>query len=1235
MHWMNGVQEKERSTSVKTRTSKNAAAAQSFSPKMSITMMQEYLAHEKACRLANTLNPSNPVTVKGKQTLMTSHARTKQGVGQRRNNKRIQPKIEHDILKSRCSVDSQRSGLSRAEAIANPFQGKHLQETHNHLKRPTILSQNTLHLKPDLSHDTPEVAHKGCDTAGDHRAESPKFERADAVQRSPEGVEQRSAENGSGNLGRRSTYPHLHSGRSATLSPETAGEKSSCLVADVLPVDVSSCKALKTEVDDKAVDVIGAAQAPSVIVAGKSVEPSHLILESGPRKFILDGRLEASVSVGAADRDTSYLAEQSVCVKSLPHNTNARKKRVPRQSKVPKQKAIASSHDLFGHEVTAVGTSATLASQEAHLVNLPESSLGSDHPSNQKAAAFTACSNVSKTFVNTVLTEKGANTIPANSFRKAKRARNRKKGMASNQPNSPVGADPKPTVTENSESVQQTAFTLPSVSEDPHNDKLVEITQTQTESVPSKRAARSPRAQIEALLRTMSTQDQETSLRGKRRGNLRGGRATGRPRGQLSSLDTHQEGSRARPYNTAQGTSRQRGFQHPISALVNPKVQLVTMDASRPEADPVQIECLTTETGQGQGAANGHTTIRSMLNTNTVSFVPATAKPIQNMFTHQTEAPKDHFPASSDIRAMASTNPQLLQQSKASQRDTDNAEGPRQQFSPLKPEFDENGNYIPPHLRKPKASLKRDHRENGDHIPPHLKRSDPLDTNVESASPALLKQEPGSVKGSVWKGKEVIRVTPEVPVGIATGSRGRGENGPAEVVGTAFDSRPQTPAKYTILKNPNVPTSPPYEPGPSKQPEPGRLSPLVKSSEQPEKQNSSHDSNEWDNKRVIGSNDTDAPGSDGWPRELEADDDDEHHLQDWDGKWMPAPVEWDARPAFNNTGAKFAATVDQWIEERAAEAVIEVDVRDGGFQEGLAIATGTDKAYELIPELEQGATKLYPEDDYTPTMLNQTSHSSSMALIARTDHEQKDRKLDRKANRTAKNAHHETYVAPPNQHIPKANIYVRPANVGDINQIKDIYAWYISNSVVATEREQLDHAAWRGRLQDVEDCKLPFLVAVTKANRNNRRNNNVAEKIVGFGFADLFAGQFDAFKYAVEMQVFVHNSHKRVGVGMTLVDRILAALDPLYMSRNGTEFFANNALDYEQGGRKIVGRILITIPYIANNDKDFQWQKKWLAQWDFEHVATVPKLGYKFDKFINLAYLLKETGVTIGPGCGM
>lgn len=422
---------------------------------------------------------------------------------------------------------------------------------------------------------------------------------------------------------------------------------------------------------------------------------------------------------------------------------------------------------------------------------------------------------------------------------------------------------------------------------------------------------------------------------------------------------------------------------------------------------------------------------------------------------------------------------------------------------------------------------------------------------------------------------------------------------------------PRTPQKFIMFKNSAPSPSPSPAAGASKQPSTRRPSPFAKHPKPvgkhvPVDVGGDGNTARWSYNSEFG-------GTEGGVREIE-DDDDGLKLQDWNGKWMAAPVEWDARPAFNNVSAKFAASVHRWVEEESAKAVSLIDVKQRGFLEGVALGTGTDQAWEIIPEEDQGDTQLYPEDDYTPTKLEQTSKASAKAYTAKLQLKESKQKADRKAVRAANKACCISYIPAPNPYVPKANIYIRPAHVGDLYQIKDIYAWYITNTVVAPEREVLDRAAWQNRLRDVDDCKLPFLVAVTKNNRTNRRHANYREVIVGFGFADLFAGQFDAFKYAVEMQVFVHHQHKRVGVGKTLVDRLLAALDPLHMSRNGTEFFAENTLDYEEGGRRTVGRVLATIPYDPTDDGDFQWQKKWLAEWDFECVATLPKIGYKMDK---------------------
>ena len=81
------------------------------------------------------------------------------------------------------------------------------------------------------------------------------------------------------------------------------------------------------------------------------------------------------------------------------------------------------------------------------------------------------------------------------------------------------------------------------------------------------------------------------------------------------------------------------------------------------------------------------------------------------------------------------------------------------------------------------------------------------------------------------------------------------------------------------------------------------------------------------------------------------------------------------------------------------------------------------------------------------------------------------------------------------------------------------------------------------------------------------------------------------------------------------MDRILTALDPVYVPRNGVQFAGGgNSIQYEQGGERVVSKIMVGIPFAAKEDADVKWQKEWLAQFEFEEVAIFPKIGRKLGK---------------------
>lgn len=234
----------------------------------------------------------------------------------------------------------------------------------------------------------------------------------------------------------------------------------------------------------------------------------------------------------------------------------------------------------------------------------------------------------------------------------------------------------------------------------------------------------------------------------------------------------------------------------------------------------------------------------------------------------------------------------------------------------------------------------------------------------------------------------------------------------------------------------------------------------------------------------------------------------------------------------------------------------------------------------------------------------------------------------------------------PTQHTPQATIYIRPADEKDLKQISEIYNYYIMRSVVAVETKPLTEQQWRGRWIDATESNYAFLVAVQMSPKGGGHGPRTSpETICGFAYADDFGDDGSAWRYTCELQCYVGNWILRMGVGKSLVDRMMGALDPTYVVRAGTRFEGGETPISDQGGGvRVVHKVVINISHSAKDIDTLEWQKQWLAQFQFAHVVTLPGVGRKFDKVyillnffclliqltcstsLNLAMFMKETG---------
>ncbi|KAI9849137.1 MAG: hypothetical protein M1837_005367 [Sclerophora amabilis] len=339
-----------------------------------------------------------------------------------------------------------------------------------------------------------------------------------------------------------------------------------------------------------------------------------------------------------------------------------------------------------------------------------------------------------------------------------------------------------------------------------------------------------------------------------------------------------------------------------------------------------------------------------------------------------------------------------------------------------------------------------------------------------------------------------------------------------------------------------------------------------------------------------------------------------HELLNWDGGWAPAPVEWEERAEWEDD--KFNVHMNQWRRSVATDNVVKVDTTHVDFKSGLAPVDGGTQLI-AAPEFEPEV----PNPERNPNW-GQTSDTSminmKLAVVSR------ESRKELKRMRHSARAHvvdsdvrkaEEEYR---NLHAPKVNIYLRPGRISDLHACNTIYLWYCENYPAAPDALVPGNASMkcmRAHFEDVRDELLPWFVAVEHSVERGTWRGRGGEKVVGYAFADDFGDRNNAYRYTVEIQVFTHSEYQRKGVGKTLMDKMMAVMDPGYCSRGGYRFVCNPDGLWEFSGRRTISKVLCNIPYIPEDPSEKEWLKKWLEGWEFEEVGHLKEVGVRRGKW--------------------
>jgi phosphinothricin acetyltransferase len=161
---------------------------------------------------------------------------------------------------------------------------------------------------------------------------------------------------------------------------------------------------------------------------------------------------------------------------------------------------------------------------------------------------------------------------------------------------------------------------------------------------------------------------------------------------------------------------------------------------------------------------------------------------------------------------------------------------------------------------------------------------------------------------------------------------------------------------------------------------------------------------------------------------------------------------------------------------------------------------------------------------------------------------------------------------------------IRAAEERDIPDIREIYNYYVTNSVVTFDEKQWTVAQWRDKFARLMKLGLPFLVAVSPTGQ-----------VLGYALAQPWAGK-SAYRYTVEDSIYLGQAAAGKGLGRALLEALIDACR-------------------EKGLRELVAVV---------SDKGAEASVALHEKLGFVEVGRMGRVGFKFGRWLGTIYLQKS-----------
>ena len=366
-------------------------------------------------------------------------------------------------------------------------------------------------------------------------------------------------------------------------------------------------------------------------------------------------------------------------------------------------------------------------------------------------------------------------------------------------------------------------------------------------------------------------------------------------------------------------------------------------------------------------------------------------------------------------------------------------------------------------------------------------------------------------------------------------------------------------------------------------------------------------------------------------------------LVNWDGSLAPPPQgeEWADREPFDGSNHHRKSLIEAWRVDQASEAEVsggvKIDTKSLEFQTGKGLIAGNGDVLSFIDDSDHKAipnddnfTQIHREQSAAAAIEQYKAHTASKQKSTKSGESNGTKQPERREHKRVLRDPDEDYGLSSSENAPKANIYLRPAESGDMRQCTEIYNQWALDTSFTVMLKPVDTAYWTECYNNSQDDRTPFLVAVHTGQQRYKELKDVrrrkGETIIGFSVATSYGSRDSVYRYSVELELYVHREHLRQGVGRTMLDRMLAALCQDYSFMDCAPLLLSKGHHLHAwigGGVPIVHTLAVNLLHWAGEDHDnVEWKMKWLSggRNQFEHVGTLPRIGYKFAKPYAFSY---------------